>query len=159
MVDMTATGWDAPDATGGFGAAVRVLNTWRPYGPGSRRVALVQLTLAATNFGNGAGVYPGEGVPAPSPSTVGFRNNIDYIIPLSPFSLVTGAGRILSWGCVPQTYAASGAVTGPRLRFTGLNGATPSAGATYQLEAVSSLQAQVLLSTSVMMAHALFVGG
>lgn len=158
MVDMTASGWECP--SGNAGAAVQILDKWRPWGPGGRRMALVQLNLTATNFGNGAHVYPGEGIPAPAPSLVGFRECVDYIIPLGPFVGATAIGRSLVWGSTPPTYGVSGGTvsTGNRIRVQGLGGATPSGGPTYQLEAVSTLAATDLFTTNVYQTNAIFVG-
>lgn len=115
MVDMTASGW--------YPSNVQVIKSWRPWGPKGQRQSLVQMTINATNFGGGAHLIPGEGIPAPLPTLVGFRESIDYIIPVSPFIHTTRApghaasGWSLQWGCLPPTYGVSGGTvsTGPRL--------------------------------------------
>lgn len=155
MVAMTASGWEAA-------GAVNILQTFRPAGPGMQRRALVQLVLSATNFGNGAHLYPsGNGIPLPAPTLVGFREYISYVIPLGPFAAVGLNTRHISWGAVPPSGGASGSATpagSPLMRVAGLMGATPSGGPTYQLEAVTTLAASTLFTTNAMQANAIFVG-
>lgn len=152
MADMTASGW--------YPSNVQVVREFRQWGAGNLNGSLVQLTMEATQFGGGAQVYPGSGIPAPFPSTVGLRQAIEYIIPVSPFRHVTRAGRVLSWGCLPPTYGASGGTvsTGCAIVMQGLDGASPSGGPTYLLEAVSTLAASTLFTTDTMRAYGIFVG-
>lgn len=167
MADMTASGW--------YPSNVQVLKTWRPWGPQSERHVLVKMLAHATNFGNGAHLVPREGVPAPFPSTVGFRENIEYIIPVSPFTVVSGPAAgdpYLIWGCTPPTGGASGGTvsTGARLNFlcpvfsirvsgevSAANGVTFAAASWHQ-QAVSALAASDLFSTSVLQGIGIFVG-
>lgn len=167
MADMTASGW--------YPSNVEVLRSWRPWGPQSLRHALVEMRAHATSFGNGAHLVPREGVPAPLPSTVGFRESIEYIIPVQPFVVASGAAagdRFLQWGCAPPTYGASGGTvsTGPRLMFlnpvfslrvsgevSAANGVT-FAGASWHQQAVSALAASDLFTTSLMKGVGIFVG-
>lgn len=152
MADMTASGW--------YPSNVKVIRSWRPWGPQAMRHALVKFTMEATNFGGGAHVYPGEGIPVPFPSTVGFRESIEYVIPVQHFYGVTAKGRFLTWGCNPPTYGGSGGTvsTGARIRIgAGLN-TSPSQGPSYALEAVSTLAASTLFTTDTMTAIGIFVG-
>lgn len=154
MPAMTATGWDAA-------GAITILKTYRPYGPQQQRQALVQLVLTATNFGNGAHFYPSSpGIPLPSPTRVGFRESIDYVIPLGALVGATGISRYVMWGCQPPTGGVSGTTPGltPGMRVAGLVGATPSGGPTYILEAVTTLAASTLFTTNALQTFALFVG-
>ena len=150
MADMAASGWVASD--------ISILKSMRSWGPGNQRAALVQINVLASNWGTE--VYPGEGIPAPLPTMVGFREYVDYIIPLGAFTGATANARWLSWGCVPPTYGVTGGTvsTGPRLKVVGLGGASPSGGPTFILEAVSSLAATTLFTTNAYRAAAIFVG-
>ncbi len=151
MADMTASGW--------YASNVRVIKSWRGWGPGVAKQSLVEMVLEATNFGGGAHLYPGDGIPAPAPSLVGFQHAVEYIIPVSPFHGTTAAARWIPWGCVPPTFGASGGTvsTGAKIRMQGLIGATPSGGPTYMLEQVSTA-ASTLFSTDTYRAFGIFVG-
>ena len=164
MAVMTASGWEAA-------GVVVVLRTWRPWGPQGGRQAMVQLNLAATNFGNGAELYPTDGVPPPNPSLVGFRDHISYIIPISPFLPAAGPGAgpslpqtAVAWGCVPPTFGASG--TGNyqcRLRLFANRAPTllPGAEATYvgQVEFTTGYNASTIFGNAVRSAYGIFVEG
>lgn len=163
---MTASGWYPSDVT--------VLRSWRPWGPEGQRQNLVQLQLEATNFGGGADTYPTDGIPAPDPSVVGFRENISYIIPVSPFFAKAGPGAgpslnggAMVWGCFPPTFGASGAGTNNacKLRFAAIRLATtvsggPGAEATdiRQREFVTLYTASTMFSTDALVAYGIFVG-
>lgn len=165
MVDMTASGW--------YPSNVQVLRSWRPWGPRGQRQNLVELQLNATNFNGGAACYPTNGIPAPGPTLVGLRESIEYIIPISAFQRVSGAGqpslpaRALQWGCQPPTYGVSGGtVTNPvKIRVYGVRiatGATGGAGAeaTYisPAEFVTLYTASTIFSTDALKAYGIFVG-
>ena len=151
MADMAASGWVASD--------ISILKSMRSWGPGNQRAALVQINMAASNWGTE--VYPGEGIPAPLPSMVGFREYIDYIIPLGAFTGAVAVTRWVGWGCVPPTYGVSGGTvsTGVRLKVAGfINSAVPTDANASPLEAVSSMAATTLFTNNIMRAHAIFVG-
>lgn len=152
MAEMTASGW--------YPSNVKVIKAWRPWGPNTPRHALVKLQMEATNFGGGAHLYPYRGIPCPDPSLVGFRDHIDYVIPVQHFTHVTKAGNYLSWSCTPPTGGVSGGTvsTGPRIRVRGAFGATPSQGPTSVLEAVTTMAASTLFTTDTMSAVGIFVG-
>lgn len=132
MVDMTATGWDPA-------GAVNIVRRHRPWGPNGERQNVIQLNFTATNFGDGAHVYPSAGIPAPGPSTCGLREYISYMIPFGPFMLAGGAGapsvpvHMLPWGVMVPTGGVSGAVAprnSPLIRvFTVRTGTDATGGA------------------------------
>lgn len=165
MVDMTASGW--------YPSNVQVIKSWRPWGPKGQRQSLVQMTIQATNFSGGAAVIPGEGIPAPLPSTVGFRESIDYILPVSPFIHVTrvaghaASGWSLNWGCLPPTYGVSGGTvsTGPRLtvalaqvRVSGEVSAANGTTRPWNYAGGSVVAASDNFTTDTMRAYGIFVG-
>lgn len=163
--DMTASGW--------YPSNVQVLRSWRPWGPHGLRQALVEMQMLATNFGGGGDFYPTNGIPAPAPTLVGFRESIEYIIPVSPFMRVSGNGmpslpaNALPWGCQPPTYGVSGGtVSNPvRIRvFSNRFSTAVSAGAgaeatyTRQVEYCTLYTASSVFSTDAMKAYGIFVG-
>lgn len=165
MVDMTVSGW--------YPSNVQVLRSWRPWGPQGLRHALVELQMLATNFAAGAACYPTDGIPAPGPTLVGMRESIEYIIPISPFTRVSGSGqpslpaRSIPWGCQPPTYGVSGGtVSNPvRIRVFGNRFSTAvSAGAgaeatyTQQVEYATLYTASTIFTTDAMKAYGIFVG-
>ena len=160
MADMTATGWDAA-------GAVNVIQRMRPWGPQGGRQALVQLNFTATNFLDGAHVYPSNGIPAPSPSTMGFPNRLHYIIPTSPFFAAGGAGtptvpvRIMPWGFVVPTGGVSG--TTPRnagfIRIFGVRTATDFSVSAHTAEPVLNGTVQLRELTTAVAASDIGVTG
>ena len=167
VADITASGWAAGSATDGSGAAVQVLRTWRPWGPQGGRHALVQLNFAASNFGDASGGYPTNGIPAPNPSLVGFRDHISYIIPVSPFFRKKGPGVLTGpviWGCVPPTYGASTGTAQVNTCFIRVMSPFTVTGSASDVqlkmqEAASSVVVSTLFSSDVMTAYAVFVEG
>lgn len=162
---MTASGW--------YPSNILVIKSWRPWGPNAMRQALVQMQVEATNFGGGADTYPTEGIPAPEPSKVGFRECIEYIIPLGPFTRVSGPGapslpaKAIPWGCEPPTFGASGGGTDITcrlklfcVRFSTAVSVGAGAEATYtgQAEFPSAYTASSIFSTDTMKAYGIFVG-
>ena len=156
MADMTASGW--------YPSNVKVIRSWRPMGPNSLRHTLVKFVAEATNFGGGAQLYPGEGIPAPAASTVGFRESVEYIIPVAAFVGATGAtNRYINWSCVPPTYGVSGGTvsTGCRLKLESyrVSGSASAAAGANNLEAVSSFAASDIWVTGLSYkAYGIFVG-
>lgn len=107
MAVMTATGWDPA-------RAITIIKRTRRFGARVSKRVLIQMEFNPTNFGDGAQTYPSNGMPCPSPSTVGL-NSIYYIIPISPFVRTAGNGpttftsRAFPWGCAVPTWGTSGA--------------------------------------------------
>lgn len=160
MADMSASGW--------YPSNVQVIRSWKQWGVGNLRQSLVQLTMEATQFGGGAQLVPLEGIPAPLPSTVGLRQAIEYIIPVSPFYHTTqAAGRFLTWGCVPPTYGASGGtvstgcrikIMDPQVRISGSASAANGITSVLFTQGVSGRAASDVFTTDTMRAYGIFVG-
>lgn len=166
MADMTATGWDAS-------GAIVILKQSRPWGANQERENLVQLNFRATNFGDGAAVYPSAGIPAPAATTAGFREHISYIIPFGPFARsggggagVTIAGQAYAWSAVVPTGGVSGTTprNAPLIRLFGVANPTALGGADQVFlalkECPTTRAASDIVPTGAidLTAYALFVG-
>lgn len=175
MADMTATGWDPA-------GAVVVLDSQRLMGTRTGRRALVQMNMRASWFGTGAVRYPSAGVPCPSPSTVGFRGNISYIIPLGPFTAAAGCGpsvasasggaqgnlgaKTIPWGVVPPSTGTGDPVlrflAGPPLTTAGAGANSTLITGCFTQEFTTDMAVTTFLTTGAagtLTAYAIFVEG
>ena len=141
MPAFAPTDWAASDTV--------LVQKARPWGAQTSRMVVAQQTLRSV--GASLLTYPSGGMPMPPPAFFGFRESIDYAIPMGPFFPVSNTGTAIPYLVVPTptgTGSGAGAVTDPvRLRFMVL-GPTTQSGPSSGNEMATGLTHVVITATT-----------